>query len=193
MAPGLDDREGRLKEIVGADPLLMDLLRAARTVNLPDWAIGGGIVRSLVWDVLHDHPIRSEVPDVDLLFFDPDDLTKEHEVAVEEELSALFPDIKWDATNQARVHLWRDMPPATSTMDGLLSWSEPATAVAIRLLGNDDLEVLAPYGLDDLFGMIFRPTRRIPFDEYLDRVERKAINRRFPRVKVVTEEPAEGP
>lgn len=193
MAPGLSDRETRLKEIVRADPLMSDLLAAARTVNLPDWAIGGGIVRSLVWDVLHDHPVRSEVPDVDLLFFDPNDLTKDHELAVEETLSALVPGVKWDATNQARVHLWRAIPPAVSTVDGLLSWSEPATAVAVRLRDDDELEILAPYGLDDLFDMVFRPTARIPIDEYLDRVQRKAITRRFPRVKVVTEVPAKEP
>ncbi len=187
MAPGLTEPETRLEGIVRSDPLMMRLLTAAREIDLPDWAIGGGTVRSLVWDVLHDHNERTQAPDVDVLYFDAADIGKETELTAEKDLAALVPDVEWDVKNQARVHMWRPVPPSTSTWDGLLSWSEPATAVAIRLLPNDELEILAPYGLDDLFGMVFRPTGRIPFHEYLDRVERKAIARRWPRVTVVTE------
>ena len=198
MAPGLNEdgptaHEARLLEIVRADPLMMELLVAARSLNLPDWAVGGGTIRSLVWDVLHGHSEHTKAADVDVLYFDPNDISKDTELAAEEKLTALVPEVDWDVKNQARVHLWRPIRPSTSSLDGLLTWSEPATAVALRLLDNDDIEILAPYGLDDLFDMVFRPTVHIPFDEYLDRVEKKALHRRFPRVKVVTEEPAKEP
>lgn len=198
MAPrltqdGPTEQESRLTEIVRADPLMMRLLNAVRSIALPDWAIGGGTVRSLVWDALHEHAERTEAPDVDVLYFDANDLSKDTELAAEKDLTALVPEVEWDVKNQARVHLWRSIPASSSTLNGLLTWSEPATAVAIRLLDDDGLEILAPYGLDDLFDMVFRPTDHIPFDEYLERVEKKALTSRWPRVTVVTEVPPEGP
>jgi hypothetical protein len=38
--------------IVSADPWAMEMLRLARRLNLPDWIIGAGFLRSLVWDRL---------------------------------------------------------------------------------------------------------------------------------------------
>jgi hypothetical protein len=32
----------------------MRALRAARAVDPPDWLIGGGVIRDLVWDHVHD-------------------------------------------------------------------------------------------------------------------------------------------
>jgi uncharacterized protein len=55
----------RLVELVRASPMLMGALRAARMVDPPDWLIGGGVIRDLVWDHLHD-PFQPLTPkDVD--------------------------------------------------------------------------------------------------------------------------------
>jgi hypothetical protein len=39
-------------------------------------------------------------------------------------------------------------------------WPETATAVAVRRNDEDGCEVAAPFGVDDLFGLILRPTPR---------------------------------
>jgi hypothetical protein len=61
----------------------------------------------------HDDPVdagkvqaRQRVKDVDVAFFDPQDLRPERDQAVEDELSRLLPEVHWDAKNQAAVHLW---------------------------------------------------------------------------------------
>jgi uncharacterized protein len=66
------------------------------------------------------------------------------------------------------------------------SWPETATAVAVRLLPDDHLHVIAPCGLDDLFGLVLRrnPTR-VSLDEFRRRYREKAIQETWPRVRVI--------
>ena len=87
--------------------------------------------------------------------------------------------------DQAAVHLWRPIRPRVSTEDGIASWSETATAVALRLLPNSGRLFLVPYALDDLFGMTFRPTPWIERGRFRDRVAEKQIQERGPHVHVI--------
>ena len=52
---------------------------ASRTCNLPDWAIGAGVLRNLVWDELHGYAQRTPARDVDVAYFDAADLSVESE------------------------------------------------------------------------------------------------------------------
>ena len=58
---------------------MMRVLSAARTCAPPDWWIGGGVLRDLVWDGLHGDFDPARVKDVDLAFYDPLDLSHAHE------------------------------------------------------------------------------------------------------------------
>ena len=66
------------------------------------------------------------------------------------------------------------------------TWPETATAVAVRLLADDRLQVVAPCGLDDLFGMVCRRNpRRVSVDQYHRRLREKRAAERWPRVVIV--------
>jgi hypothetical protein len=62
---------GQLQAIVQASPWMMGVLRAARACAPPDWWVGGGVLRDLVWDGLHGDFDPARVKDVDLAFYDP--------------------------------------------------------------------------------------------------------------------------
>jgi uncharacterized protein len=64
----------RVEAIVRSTPWLMDALRVARDVDAPDWLIGAGAVRTAVCDHLHGFEEAAEPADVDVAFFDPNDL-----------------------------------------------------------------------------------------------------------------------
>jgi hypothetical protein len=184
---------GRLRDILFADPWFVDLLRAARTVDAPDWVIGAGVIRDVVWDALHGKP-RGLVKDVDLAFFDPADLRPENDAAVERALALAMPGVRWDAKNQAAVHLWYErrfghaIPPITGIADGIARWPETATAIGVRLEESDDLTVVAPCGLDDLFELVLRRNpRQVSRAYFEERLARKDISGRWPRVRVVRE------
>jgi hypothetical protein len=186
------DPAARLGSLVRSTPWLLEALRAARDVDPPDWLVGGGVLRDLVWDRLHG---RSPAPprDLDLAFFDPARLDPARDAEVEQALAARLPGVPWDAKNQAAVHTWYPrvfggppVAPLRSTADGVATWPETATAVAFRLLPGDRLRLVAPCGLDDLFGLVCRRNpRRVTLDHYHRRLRDKAVADRWPRVEIV--------
>lgn len=180
------DRLRRLQGLILGDPWRLEVLTAARELALPDWAIGAGFVRSAVWDHLHDFTKRSELEDIDLIYFDPDDCSETREKDLDRRLGAVAPGIPWSVKNQARMHLRNDDPPYHGTGHALFHWLETPTAVAVRLEPDEGLTVLAPHGLDDLWDLRTRPTPsgRRRHAEYAARMAKKDWPRRWPKVVV---------
>lgn len=186
--------EERLEAMVRSSATLLRALDVARAVDPPDWLIGSGVIRDLVWDRLHGVERTSMPKDLDLAFFDPAVLGEDREQEVENALAAMAGEIPWDAKNQAAVHLWYPdvfgvtVEPLTSSSDAVGTWPETATAVAVRLLPDDSFRVVAPCGLDDLFGLVCRRNpRRVTVEEYRRRVHSKHIAERWPMVTIVDE------
>ena len=100
----MTDLPGRLGSLVRSTPWLLEALRAARDVDPPDWLVGGGVLRDLVWDWLHGRPRPAPPRDVDLAFFDPARLDPARDAEVERALARRLPGVPWDAKNQAAVH-----------------------------------------------------------------------------------------
>jgi uncharacterized protein len=191
-AVGLDGLESRLTALIRSSSMLMRALRAARAVGPPDWLIGGGVIRERVWDHLHGLARPCPSRDVDLAFFDPVSLGSNRERDVQRTVVAQAPDICWDVTNQAAVHLWYpevfgvELDPLRCSADAVGTWAETATAIGIRLLGDERLEVVAPCGLEDLFGLVCRRNPRlITVEQYRRRVQNQRIARRWPKVRVL--------
>jgi hypothetical protein len=184
--------ETRLIELVHSSSILMRALRAARAVDPPDWYIGGGIIREWVWDRLHGFARRAPARDVDLVFFDPISLSSDRERRIQDAVTVQAPDICWDVTNQAGAHLWYpevfgvELDPLRCSADAVGTWAETATAIAIRLLANNRIEVVAPCGLDDLFGLICRRNPRVvTVEQYRRRVQNQRIAKRWRKVRVL--------
>ena len=181
----------QLEDIVRSTDWLMCALVAAREVDPPDWLISAGAIRTAVWDRLHGYEKRTQPADIDLGFFDLDDVSEEHEREIQARLEQALPDEKWDVKNQAAVHLWYakkfgyEVEPLSSTPAAVATFPETAVSVGLRLRGDDSLFIEAPYGLDDLFGLIHRrnPTR-VSIEEYERRLVSKRIADRWPRVTV---------
>ncbi len=172
----------------------MEILRAARDCDPPDWLVGGGVIRNLVWDYLHGYSRPTPLKDVDLAFFDPGDLRPERDVEMQRRLETRLPAIPWEASNQAAVHLWYAgvfgyaVPPLNSSADGVATWPETVTSIAVRLWPADRLEIVAPLGLSDLFELILRRNpRRVSVEEYRRRLQEKAIQEKWPQVIVIEE------
>jgi uncharacterized protein len=182
----------RLEALVRSSDWLMAALRAARDVDPPDWLVGGGVLRDLVWDRLHGRAAPSLPRDVDLAFFDPLHLDAGRDAEVQRALVARLAEVPWDAKNQAAVHRWYgrvfgvEVSPLASAADGVGTWPETATAVAVRLLDGGELRVVAPCGLEDLFALVCRRNpRRVSVDHYRRRLREKRVAERWPRVTIV--------
>ncbi len=147
-----------IADIIAQDPVAMKQLRAARAIGLPDWCIAAGFVRNRVWDHLHGIAPPRTPADIDVIYYDAGDLSKEREQVFEAALDGLLPGLPWQVRNQARMHLWKGLPQHRDTADSMIYWLETVTGIGIRLEADDSLTVIAPLGTDDLLNLRCRPT-----------------------------------
>ena len=158
--------EKDILSLIQKDRWMMEILKSVKRLNLPDWWIGAGFVRSKVWDFLHDHKVRTPISDIDVIYFDKSDFSAEEslsettkkEVEYEKQLREIMPGVDWSVTNQARMHLFHDDKPYKSSEEGLRHWVETATCIGVKLDEKDKLILTAPHGIYDLVNLIFRPT-----------------------------------
>jgi uncharacterized protein len=192
MSASETKHQQRLVEIVSESPWFMDALAAVRRLALPEWCIGAGAIRNLVWDSLHGKSSPSQLSDVDVAYFDATDISPQRDEELQSKLQALDPSVPWEVTNQAGVHQWFEehfghaVEPLHSLEEAVASWPEFATAVGISLGQDNSLQVIAPHGLEDLFAIVVRrnPTR-VSIETYRQRVVQKRYVERWPKVKVV--------
>jgi hypothetical protein len=123
---------------------------------LPDCWVAAGFVRNALWDQRQGSD--SVANDVDVIYFDPADIKPETDEALEHRLRVAMPTIPWSVKNQARMHLRNGHAPYLSCEHALSFWPETATALAARCNLSGQLDLMAPFGLDDLFDGIVRPT-----------------------------------
>jgi hypothetical protein len=173
---------------------LVDVLAAVRASGLPDAWVGAGVLRDLVWGELFGPGFRpGEIRDIDVVFYDPTDLSRERDERATEQLTAIRPGLPWEACNQAAVHTWyakefggAAVPPLRSIAEAVATWPETATAVAVRLDGADDIQICAPLGLADLVRGVWRHNpARVSVAYSRQRLARHRPGERWPRIRVV--------
>jgi hypothetical protein len=178
--------EKNIIDLIEKDSWMMEVLRAAEKMELPDWLIGAGFVRNKVWDHLHGYEKSTPPTDIDLVYFDTENKLEEKDV--ETQLSSLLPGPHWEVVNQATAHHWNGEKPYTSTADALSRWPETATAVGV-FLANGQLHVVAPLGIEDLVTMVVQPTPAFMQSEekrtrVRERILQKHWQEKWPKVTV---------
>ncbi|WP_102272569.1 nucleotidyltransferase family protein [Cytobacillus massiliigabonensis] len=144
--------------VIEEDLWMMELLRTAKELKLPDWWICAGFVRSKIWDVLHGFSERTRIPDIDVIYFDQTNLDESEEKRLEKELHSRLPFIPWSVKNQARMHVINHFPPYLSSVDAISKFPETVTALGVKLDDSDNLILTAPCGIKDVLMMEVNPT-----------------------------------
>ena len=159
------DQQRRFELIIRADPELMRLLSVLRELALPQWRLVAGCLYQTVWNVLTERPRGTGINDYDVIYFDDRDLSWSAEDAIIRRVAAATEGGVGpvELRNQARVHLWFEerfgtlYPPLASADEAIARYASVAHAVGVRLEPEGRLDVLAPFGLDDIFAMVLRP------------------------------------
>ncbi len=186
--------------LIKKDKWMMDVLKTAESLDLPDWWIGAGFIRDKVWDFLSGHKERTPLNDVDIIYFDKNDFhsseADSYSTKIEEEyqekLNKIMPEIDWSVTNQARMHLFHHTAPYNNSKESLSEWSETATCIGVRI-EKDNLIILAPHGIRDLVSLIVRPNpaykKLYSHDPgiFERRVKEKRWKEKWPKLKILTE------
>lgn len=181
--------EKDISELIAEDKWMMEILKCAKSLNLPDWWICAGFVRSKIWDVLHGFERRTPIPDIDVIYYDQTNLEEGIEKEYEKALNELLPAIPWSVKNQARMHLVNKVPPYASAVDAITKFPETATALGVKLDVRDTIILTAPQGIHDVINLVVKPT---PFFcetkerelIYKERVRKKNWQSSWTKVKV---------
>ena len=178
--------QARTEALLRADPLRMACLWAARELALPDWALGAGFVRNLIWDHLHQKAEPTPLNDIDLIYLDPSDPEGVDEREHEAWLRIRLPDQRWEVRNQARMHVRQQVPPFASSLEALSHWVEVPTCIGVRLLANDEFQWLAPHGFGHNWSLQVSANPRCRQESriFIDRIRDKQWQRIWPDLVV---------
>ncbi|PFU78776.1 hypothetical protein COK91_25330 [Bacillus cereus] len=144
--------------LIENDEWMMNVLQMAKSLELPDWWICAGFVRSKIWDTLHDYEAKTAMPDVDVIYYDSLHQDEIYEQSLETKLMNIDATIPWSVKNQARMHVVNNMPPYSSSVNAISKFPETATALGITLDELNNVILTAPCGIEDVLTLQVKPT-----------------------------------
>lgn len=188
----LETQRAAFLDIVLADPLVDAAFARAATCRLPDWLIVSGVLYNAVWNYLTGRPSGHGVKDIDLFYFDASDRSWEAEDAVIRAATAAFDGLPApvEIRNEARVHLWfeerfgQPYPQLRSSAQALEYFAARTHAVGLRQDAAGRPDLVAPFGLDDIFSFRLTPNRTLDNRRtYEEKAARACQN--WPEIEIV--------
>ena len=181
----MSDQE--ILERLGQDQDIRAILEMIRSLELKDSWLAAGSIRNFIWNILSGKSGFDAETDVDVIFFDQT-VSYEKTLQLEMELRKAFPAYSWELKNQVYMHIHSpNTQPYTSSKDAMSKYPECCTAIGLRLLENDKLELFAPYGLADIRAFQVRPTPHFLADAerkklYMQRIRKKNWQTKWPQL-----------
>lgn len=174
------EHNAQLDRFVGTimkNDVLREIFVRAPSLGLHDYYIGAGCLVQTVWNDLCGFPLSHGIRDIDFVYFDNRDVSFDAEDRCIRKVQRLFADlpVQIDVKNQARVHLWYErhfgysISPYVSLEAAINTWPTTSTAIGARRDARGRWTVYAPFGLDDVFGMVIRPNKAQITKEIYDR------------------------
>lgn len=179
-----------LKDLLLQNEKILLILKTLKTFA-PQAYLAAGVIRNTVWAHLHGQSYPLDQTEIDVVFYDALDKDLDAQ-QLQEKMKMEFPTIEWDITNQARVHLWyqtdkgSSIPQLSSIEHALSQWPETATAIAVRLNNQHEIECISPFGLVDLFELKLRWNERlVSRGVFTHRVASKQFLTKWPKLTLI--------
>ena len=147
---------------------LMDILDYMYELNLPNFYIVAGSVFQTIWNYYDNKPLNYEIKDIDIIYYDDIDLSRESEQELQKEISEHLKKIninyEFDVNNEARMHIWKkeneniNIDQYKNSEDAIDQWIATVHAIGITK-ENGNIKIYAPYGLSDIFSKTIRPIK----------------------------------
>ena len=148
--------------------------------------VGGGIIRNLIWDKQHKYKIQTPLDDIDIIYFDKSDISKQKDEEWEKKISSLLPNIDWSVKNQARMHTVNNDAEYKNITEAVSKWPETASAILVKKDCFGCYKIIAPHGYKDLFSLYLRPTPTFKnkTSRIVDRCKAKKWKEKWPNLKI---------
>ena len=181
--------ENDIIRLIENDEWMMNVLQMAKSLELPDWWVCAGFVRSKIWDTLHDYEAKTAMPDVDVIYYDSLHQDEIYEQSLETKLMNIDATIPWSVKNQARMHVVNNMPPYSSSVNAISKFPETATALGVTLDELNNVILTAPCGIEDVLSLQVKPTAHFLKSKerlhmYKNRVIKKNWQSKWPSITI---------
>jgi hypothetical protein len=163
--------ETEFLRLIRLNPAVDEILDRLPELHVPDAWLTSGCLFQTVWNVLADENPARAIKDYDVFYFDAADLSAEAEARVNDRAAATFGELGCaiDARNQARVHIWyesefgvKGYPRLKKSTDGIDNFLAVCCMVAVRKTSSEDIELYAPFGVNDVLDRVIRQNPSYP-------------------------------
>ena len=161
----IEDQNKQFISILKKNKDLMIILEEIEKLKLPNFYIAAGSIFQTIWNYYDNKPLTTGIKDIDIIYYDPNDLSKEQEKELENKIIDRFKKLnmnyEFDVHNEARMHLWKkekenkDIDQYKNSEDAIDKWIATVHAIGITK-ENNTIKVYAPYGLSDIFSKTIR-------------------------------------
>ncbi len=173
---------------------LMVILDYIYTLELPNFYIAAGSIFQTIWNYYDNKPLNFGIKDIDIIYYDSNNLSKESEKELEDRIINYFDKIglkyEFDIHNEARMHLWKKdnenkaINQYKNSEDAINQWIATVQAVGITK-EKDKIKVYAPYGLSDIFSKTIRPIKHKANSKELYDKKAASWNNRFDNLTII--------
>ena len=155
-----------VERVIKSSPLLGPVIDRWGDVRLANcWLVAGAVVQT-VWNAKLGCSPNHGIRDIDIVYFDAENLAGEAEQEEEQRIRSLFSNlpVQIDVKNEARIHLWYEarfgfaIAPYQSTEEAIATFPTTATAIGVRVI-DGRFELFAPFGISDLCRLVVRPNK----------------------------------
>lgn len=162
----IDEQNEKFITILKQNKDLMLILNYLVEIKLPNFYIAAGSIFQTIWNYYDNKPLNYGIKDIDIIYYDPNNISKESEKELEDKIVEHFKTLNYefDIHNEARMHLWKkenenkDINQYKNSEDAISKWIATVHSVGITKI-NGNIKVYAPYGLSDIFSRTIRPIK----------------------------------
>lgn len=181
----------QLEQLILQNPHLQKINLILKQEHLRNATICAGAIRNLVWDKKHQLPSSLLQRNIDIYYQNASE-SEEDFIVRQTTLNQKYPTYLWNLHNIAlQPRRARNQGFYGKTMRETISnFPETATAVGVSFDPTNNLEIIAPYGLDDLFELVVKPTPNFTnmtpnnHAAYLKRLNRKNWSQRWDQLQI---------
>lgn len=181
-------------KIIKQNSDLVTILDYIYELKLPNFYIAAGSVFQTIWNYYDNKPLNFGIKDIDIIYYDPINLSKESEQklekTIEDYLKKAGLNYELDIHNEARMHLWKkdnenkNIDQYKNSEDAIDQWIATVHAIGITK-ENNEIKVYAPYGLSDIFSKTIRPIKHENNSKELYNKKVASWQKRFENLNIV--------
>lgn len=180
------EQEKYISKLILNNNTVQNILKNIRSQG-EELYLGGGVIRNIVWDDLHGYKAMTPFEDIDVVYYDNENISESYDNIIQKKLYARMPNFKWSVKNQARMHAINGDEPYNSLTDAVSKWPETVSAILVRERQDGEYSFIAPFGYDDVFRLIVQPTPHFlnKIEKYRLRVSRHDWQRKWSKLKIL--------